>query len=201
MKKKIILKTAELEAITGYKQQSLNRLAKAGIITKEKNRTWDAVKVIPELIKHKTALATKPLHKEIKKLLTNDPEHRIRTAKASIIEMELLKMQKSVLPADYVHYTMVYFFDDLMKRFEAMPRKLVPKILRGRTTEASIEIMNQEFIKIRELIGSTIDSITIDSESSETGSGGLSFKQTAPGPKRKRTTKSKNKSKRVGRKV
>ena len=115
--------------------------------------------------------------------------------------MELLKMQKSVLPADHVHYTMVNFFDDLMKRFETMPRKLVPKILRGRTTEAAIEIMNQEFIKIRELIGNTIYTVTIDSKSSETGTDRISFKRIAPGAKKKRTTKGKNKSKRVGRKV
>ena len=96
----LIIRTKDLEIITCFKRQSLNRLVKENGLPKEGNGTWDLRKVFPWFMDYKSQIAVGPLKKEIEKLREDSPERRLTIAKARKEEIGIEKELKTLLPVD-----------------------------------------------------------------------------------------------------
>ena len=107
--------TNELAAAIGYERQTLNRLAKEGILHKHGRGTWILKDVISDLIKWEIEKATKPLHEKIEALGRSDPEKKYKYAAAQLKEIELEKLRGNLVERETIKNLYLNDIENLRK--------------------------------------------------------------------------------------
>jgi len=152
---KIIVRTKDLEIITGFKRQSLNRLVKENGLPKEGKGTWDLRKVFPWFINYKSNIAVAPIKKEIEKLREESPERRLTIAKARKEEIGIEKELKTLLPVDDIDSFFAHFASVLVNELYGTIKKYKIKLPAQKTDIERVALLQKLNYELLENLANT----------------------------------------------
>ncbi len=130
------LRTEEMSKALGITRQMLNKLAKENIISKEGKGKWNLDVVVREFVHYKIELAKKPLEERIAKFSNkNNPEVRLATAKADLLEIKLLEKQNELIPVELSESILLGFVSSIKEYVYSIPNKVAVRTLKARSKE------------------------------------------------------------------
>ncbi len=138
----MVVSTAELAKVLGLTRQMLNKLSREGILSKVGKGKWALEIVFAEFMKYKIELATKPLEEKITKIRNSkDPDTRLRSAKADLMEIKLLEKQKELIPFELSKRILLEAIGSIKEYVYGIPNKVAVRILKAHSKEETKMIL------------------------------------------------------------